>query len=289
MMATHWVGRELVLLDLETDAPEPDEAFAIQAALVHIRPGEAHYKREWLIKPRRDIPEGAVKVHKISTERALAEGMAPERALQEIFMELSSRWHPGNVLIGANVCYDLTVLDREFGRLFGTALSICGPAVDTLLLDKRLDKWRKGSRRLGDTARHYGLVLDNAHDALADCMAAGQLTYKMVIRSMRGQWPRPKWGKVDPTERHARALVASDNAPALHDAQVRWHEEGQLGLAEYWRTPKAVAKTWERVRAGELTRAEAQVWIAGLPAAADRAEATARGCWPLVPRMPVTT
>lgn len=288
-MTDHWIKRELLLLDLETDAPEPEQAHAIQAALIHVRPGQESYRREWLIQPRRDIPDGAVAVHKISTERARAEGLAPEMALAQIHAELHQRWHARNVLIGANVCYDLTVLDSEFGRLLGTQLLILGPVVDTLLLDKRLDKWRRGSRQLADTAKHYGVELTAAHDALADCEAAGRLAYKMVLRATRNQWPRPKWGRVDPTERHARALVASDDAVGLHDAQVLWHEEGQLGLAAYFRTPKAVAKVNERVAAGELTREQGYARIADLPAAADRAEATARGCWPLRPRVPVAT
>jgi DNA polymerase-3 subunit epsilon len=288
-MADHWIGRELLLLDLETDAPEPSEAFIIQAAVVHVRPGQDSHRRSWLAQPRREIPAGAVAVHEISTERARAEGRPITEVLIEIKAALGA-WRDDVVLIGANVCYDLTVLDREFGRHLDLGrLSIGGPAVDTLLLDKRLDKWRKGSRRLKDTARHYGVDLRDAHDALADCEAAGRLAYKMVLRSMRGQWPRPRWGKVDPEERHARALVASDNARGLHDAQVLWHEQGQLGLAAYWRTPKAIAKTWERHHAGELTREEALEWIAGLPAAADRAESTARGCWPVQPRVPVAT
>lgn len=286
-MADHWIARELVLLDLETDAPEPDEAYIVQAALVHVRPGQESLRRKWLVRPRREIPAGATGVHGITTAQAQG-GVSIQEALEEIDAELTA-WHAGSVLIGANVCYDLTVLDREFGRILGTKMLIRGPAVDTLLLDKRLDKWRKGSRKLKDSARHYGVELHDAHDALADCEAAGRLAYKMVLRAMRNQWPRPKWGKVDPDERAARVLVASDDAPGLHAAQILWHEQGQLGLADYWRTPKAISKTWERHRAGELTREEAEEWIAGLPAAADRAEATARGCWPLVPRVPVAT
>lgn len=287
-MVDHWITRELVLLDLETDDSEPDEAFIIQAALVHVVPGRESYRREWLCQPRREIPDGAVGVHGITTQHAAAQGLPARDVLEEIDEELT-RWTHASVLIGANICYDLTVLDRELGRNLGTRMHIRGPAVDTLLLDKRLDKWRKGTRKLGPTAKHYGVVLDNAHDALADCEAAGRLAYKMVARAKADQWPRPKWGKVDPEEREARALVAADDVHGLHDAQVRWHEEGQLGLAAYWRTSKAVTKTWERMRAGELTREQAQAWIDGLPAAADRAEAMAHGCWPLRPRVPVAT
>jgi DNA polymerase III epsilon subunit-like protein len=192
-------------------------------------------------------------------------------------------------LIGHNIGYDLTVSDRELGRVLGGELTVRGPVVDTLLCDKNLDRFRKGSRQLSDQAKHYGLEFQgNAHDALADARLAGQLAYKLVARSINNRWPRSRYGP-HKTERHARGLMAADDVAALHAAQVRWHEEGQLGLAEYWRTPKAVEKTWEKVSRGELTEAEANEWIAGLPAAADRVESQARGCWPLIPRVAATT
>lgn len=279
----HWIKRELLLFDTETDAADPEQAYLIQGALVHIRPGQPRGTWTSIAQPRRDIPDEAAGVHGIPTRRAQQEGRPIKVVLTELLDGLAA-WTKHNVLVGHNIGYDLTVLDRECQRVLDREFPIRGPVVDTLLLDKRCDKWRKGSRQLSDQCRHYGLELgDNAHEALADAVAAGQLAWKLVARSANNRWPRSRWGP-DASERHARALVAADNAGSLHTFQAKWHEEGQRGLAAYWRTPKAVAKTWEKVGRGEMTREEAQAWIDGLPAAADRVEAQAAGCWPVIPR-----
>jgi hypothetical protein len=46
---------------------------------------------------------------------------------------------------------------------------------------------------------------------------------------------------------------------------------------------------WEKVARGDMTEVECKAWIEQLPEAADRVAAQARGCWPLLPRVPATT
>lgn len=287
----HWIKGDLLLFDTETDAADPTEAQLIQVALIHLAGGDREYTKTWLVKPRREIPAEATGVHKITTERADADGEPIETVLTEVRRAITSRWNQRTVLVGSNINYDLTVLDRERARVFGeaTSLPILGPVVDALLLDKRVDRYRPGSRQLKDQCAHYGLELgDDAHDATADALAAGQLAWKIAVRCIKRRWPRVRYGP-HYTERHARELVASGNALALHEAQRGWHEEGQRGLAEYWRSPKAIDKTWEKVERGELTHEDAELLIAELPSMADRVDSQAVGCWPLIPRQLVTT
>lgn len=286
---THFNAGERLLFDTETDNPDPTEAFIIQAALIHVKPGSELRQWKWLVKPRRPIPAEATAVHGISTEQAERDGEPVHAVISELAAILTECWTPACPLVGHNIGYDITVTDRELGRIWDRELLPAGPVIDTLLLDKELDKYRAGSRQLSDQCRHYGLELGaDAHDAFADALAAGRLLHKMVARCVNKSWPRRgRWGP-SKSERSARALVAAGDAHSLHTAQVDWHREGQLGLAEYWRSPKAVEKTWEKVSRGEMTREEAVEWIAGLPEAADRVEAQAQGCWPLIPRL-VTT
>lgn len=287
-MTDHWIRRELLLLDTETDAADPTAAHLIQGALLRINPGNPRWQWTRIAAPRRDIPDEAVGVHDISTARAYAEGVPIEQVLTELLEGLAA-WSQHNVLIGHNIGYDLTVIDRECQRVLGTQLSISGPVIDTLLLDKRCDKWRKGSRQLSDQCKHYALELgDNAHEAVADAVAAGQLAWKLVARSKNNRWRRGRWGP-DATELQARELVAKDDAPELHRWQIAWHEEERRGLAAYWRTPKARDKTWEKVASGEWTEDKAREWIDCLPAMADEVEANAAGCWPVQPRVSVVT
>lgn len=255
----------------------------IQAAVIHIVPGVPLRRWEWLVQPRREIPAEAVAVHKITTERARCEGLPIAEVMEQLASALSL-WAPGVPLLGHNVSYDLTLADRELGRALGRELPIAGPVVDTLLLDKACDAYRPGERTLSKQCEHYGIELGaDAHDAGADALASGRLAHKIVTRCRNNAWPRGKYPPNKAT-RAARAVIAGGDAAALHTAQVAWHEAGQLGLADYWRSPKAVEKAWEKHKRGEMTEAETVAWIEQLPEAADRVESQARGCWPMLPR-----
>lgn len=283
MTSEHWIGGELLLFDTETDSPEPEDAHLIQAAVIHVRPGETRRQWKWLCRPTRPIPPGATAVHKISTEQATVQGLPREQVLNEMMAVLSD-WRPGVPLIGHNIGYDLTVTDRNLGRELGAELSIAGPVIDTLLIDKCVDMWRPGERALTTQCQHYQIKLEGAHDAFADALAAGHLAWRLATRK---NWP---WGRYGPSkgEKEARAVLASGDLQALHDAQVWWFELTQLDLADYFTTPRALEKIERKVAAGKLTREAADERIANLPRDVQRILATARGGWPLLPRVPVT-
>jgi DNA polymerase-3 subunit epsilon len=283
-MGEHWIRGELLLFDTETDSPEPEDAHLIQAAIIHVRPGEKRRQWKWLCRPTRPIPPGATAVHGISTEEATVDGQ-PRADVLEDMMEVLSDWRPDVPLVGHNVHFDLTVLDRNLGRELGTELAIAGPVIDTLLIDKCCDKWRPGERTLTTQCQHYKIELTAAHDAFADALAAGHLAWRLATcRS----WPPGRYGP-SKGEREARAVLAMGDAAMLHAAQILWFEESQLGLADYFTTPKALAKIEEKVAAGKLTREAADERIASLPADVERIRATAKGGWPLLPRVSVAT
>lgn len=279
----HFIKGKLLLFDLETDAKDPDDARLIEAAAVHVVPTMGRVERSWLAVPERPIPAEATGVHGITTERAAAEGKPRHEVLRQIVTQLLL-WDDECPLIGHNINYDLTVLDRELDRVRGTRLELRGPVVDTFLLDKCLDQWRPGSRQLTDTARHYRINLDKAHSACADAVAAGQIAWRM---STIKAWPRGRYGPA-PIERESRALIATGDAWALHEAQKRWFAVKQRELAEYFRTSKAVESIERKVAEGRMTRQAGDAAILDLPASADRAQALAEGGWPLRPLLATT-
>ncbi len=144
--------------------------------------GEWVEKRSWVIDPGVDIPEEAAKVHGYTNERIAemrerGETTTPEVSLPEIAHVLESSGVP---VVIYNAAYDLTVVDREQVRLGCPGLQIDRLSViDPLVIDKAIDKYRKGSRKLEDTARHYDVPTGNAHDAEADCLMAGRLALKL--------------------------------------------------------------------------------------------------------------
>lgn len=279
----HFIHGRLCLFDLETDHKDPDEAFLVQAAAVHVVPGEDRRELEWIAKPRRPIPDEAAGVHGITTQRAATEGRDVRLVLVEIMREGLGPWGADCPLIGHNVNYDLTVLDRELHRHFGQGLRIRGPVIDTLLLDKCCDQWRPGSRQLADTAAHYGFELADAHNAAPDALMAGRLAWAMAVKSAKAQWPRGQYGPSN-LERAARRAMRAGDAVRLHELQARWYEQTQLELADYFETPKAIEAIERKVAEGRLTREQGDAAIASLPQDARRCRESAANGWPVRPR-----
>jgi DNA polymerase-3 subunit epsilon len=52
--------------------------------------------------------------------------------------------------------------------------------IDPLVIDRRFDRYRRGSRKLDAMCAHYGVALDGAHDAGHDAVAAARLAWKQA-------------------------------------------------------------------------------------------------------------
>jgi DNA polymerase-3 subunit epsilon len=83
-----------------------------------------------------------------------------------------------------NARYDLSLLDRECRRHGVPSLAerlgrAPAPVVDPLVLDKHVDRYRRGKRALQALCAHYGVPLDDAHNAGADALAAARVARRM--------------------------------------------------------------------------------------------------------------
>ncbi|UIZ92988.1 3'-5' exonuclease [Corynebacterium sp. CNCTC7651] len=168
----------MLSFDLETTSANPREARIVTSALVRIDGREVH-ATETMADPGVEIPAEAAAVHGISTERARAEGRPHEEVLRETVQAIKAAWDDGLTLIVFNAPYDLTVLRQLTGDF-----TVTGPVYDPLLIDRAKDRYRKGSRRLGDMCEVYGVRIDTAHEATSDAMAAARIAWKQVR-----QWP----------------------------------------------------------------------------------------------------
>lgn len=221
-----WNTGRLTGFDLETTGVDVEEDRVVTACVVHCGGGEDTQSRMWLADPGVEIPEGAAKVHGISTEQARAEGAPAATVVAEIVAELAQAVNGGQPLVIMNAAYDLTLLDREARRhgitplaeLVGDRLLVLDPRV----LDKQVDKFRRGGRKLEDLCRTYRVALDGAHSADADALAACRVVWRM--------------GQSFPDM--TRATVAE-----LHALQTGWAREQAESLASYFRrTPGK--ETW---------------------------------------------
>jgi DNA polymerase-3 subunit epsilon len=209
-----WADR-LAVFDLETTGIDVETSRVVTANVSRLdAAGEPLHRRDWLADPGVDIPEQATAVHGISTEHARSEGRPAAEVVAEIVAELRSAFDEGYALVVYNAPYDLTLLHREAIRHGVEPLSGPFPVIDPLVIDKQVDRYRKGKRTLEAASGHYGVSLTDAHDAGADAIAAGR-----VAQSIAAAFPAEL------------GLAAGE----LHEAQRAWHEAQCSSFEEYMR------------------------------------------------------
>lgn len=183
-MATTWADGPLLGFDLETTGTDTAEARIVTATTVLDVPGQDPQVREWLVNPGIDIPSEAAAVHGVTTEHARAYGMAPRDALRELGTVLVDALRAGIPVVAFNAAYDCTVTDRELRRHLNTSFDLCGHIIDPMVIDRAVDKYRKGKRKLGMVCAVYGVMLTeaDAHTSTGDTIAAVALTRAVGAR-----------------------------------------------------------------------------------------------------------
>ena len=166
-------------------------------------------RREWLANPGIPIPPMATSVHGITNEIAERDGRPAAEVIGEILEALREYLSQGVAVVAYNAPYDFTMLHHEAIRHGFAPLDSPAPVIDPLVIDKKLDKWRKGSRKLEAVAPLYGVSLDNAHTAADDAIAAGRVAQAIA-------------------KKYAAELPS--DAMAMHDAQVAWSREQVLSF-----------------------------------------------------------
>lgn len=166
----------LTVFDLETTGIDVETSRIVTAHVGVIdATGTVLERTDWLADPGIEIPEPATAVHKITTEHARANGRVSAEVVAEIIATLRAGFDRGLALVAYNAAYDLTLLNREAVRNGIVPLLNPVPVVDPLVIDRAVDKYRKGKRTLEAASLFYGVDLVGAHDAGADAVAAGRV------------------------------------------------------------------------------------------------------------------
>jgi DNA polymerase III, epsilon subunit and related 3''-5'' exonucleases len=209
---------ELGVFDLETTGVDTETARIVSAHVgVLDATGDVIERLDWLVDPGVEIPEQATAVHGISTSQARAQGRPASLAIAEIVAALRTLLRRDIPIVAYNAPYDLTLLNREARRHAIAPLEEPAPIIDPLVIDKAVDKYRRGKRTLELTAGFYGVPLIGAHDAGADAIAAGR-----VAQAIARAYP---------------AELGID-AAELHRLQVRWCKEQAADFQDYMRREK---------------------------------------------------
>lgn len=208
-MTPEWTDK-LIGFDLETTGVDPDTALLVSAAVVDYDDGERQDLVEWAIDPGVPIPEEASRIHGV-WERDRTGRQDHDTAVLEIVEELGDAWRAGYMVVVFNAPYDLTLLQVR-AREAGAEFTVGGPVFDPMVVDRYLDRYRKGRRTLEAQAAHYGVALDRAHTAGDDAEAAVQVALAVAER-----WPEELEGGT------------------LMERQERWARENMDGLREWFR------------------------------------------------------
>jgi len=183
--AQTWTEGPLLGFDTETTGVETHRDRIVTAAVV-LRAGPETTVRTWLIDPGIPIPAEAAAIHGITTEYARQYGQQPGEALEEIAALIAGHLRAGHPLVAFNATFDVTILEAELKRhglptVEDRISRAFSPVIDPLVLDRALDRYRRGKRKLIDLCTVYD-VLDTGtfHTADADVIATLDLLAKMV-------------------------------------------------------------------------------------------------------------
>ncbi|MDJ0322737.1 exonuclease domain-containing protein [Cryobacterium sp. PH31-AA6] len=205
----------LAVFDLETTGIDVETSRIVSATVAIIdREGAVLERVDWLLDPGIEIPAQATNVHGITTEDAVANGRGAAEGVAEIVATIREHLGRGLPLVAYNAPYDLTLLNRESLRHGVLPLVAPSPVVDPLVIDKAIDRYRKGKRTLEVTSAFYGVTLDDAHDSAADAIAAGRVA-QAIVRAHGGKLP---------------ATVTE-----LHELQAKWSLEQAESFQAYMR------------------------------------------------------
>ncbi len=198
-----WEDGPLVGLDFETTGVDPKRDPPVQVAIVTTSAEGVLGEEVFLVDPEREIPEAAVAVHGITTERARREGRSLEEAARRVHWAMAQALSEDVPVVAMNASFDLTIAETLFRR-FGLRPLDWRAVLDPLVLDRHLDRYRPGKRRLDALCEHYRVSLLQAHDAASDATAAVELTRRIALSY-------PMCGRVP--------------ASRLTRLQAAWHQE----------------------------------------------------------------
>ena len=225
----NWFDGRLAAFDIETTGTSIESDRIVTAAVSLVGGGEEAVNRSWLVNPGVPIPAEATEVHKITNEMALSQGMPAAEAVEEITAILADALAEEIPIVAFNGRFDLTILDREARRHGVRPLvdRVGGPdgllVIDPYVLDKQVDRFRKGRRNLTQLCEIYRVPLDAAHDADADALGAARLAWRMGT-SYR------ELGELDIFELHEKQIIwALEQAESL---QRYFTEQGRAERIE---------------------------------------------------------
>lgn len=208
-------AENLAVFDTETTGIDTSTARIVSASIAVLDgSGVVTERYDWLLDPGIEIPDPAFQVHGISTEVARSSGIKADVGVAQIVEQMLAMFDRGLPLVAYNAPFDLSLLRAEAKRYGIQWPNQVSPVIDPLVLDKQLDRYRKGKRTLEAVAPHYGVEIGTAHDAGDDAIAAGRV-FQALAQKYSDKMP--------------------DDVNALHGSQIEWAAAQAENFQEYMR------------------------------------------------------
>lgn len=180
-MTAAWVNKPWLALDFETTGVDPFADRIVSYACLVVDPAGAVIQGDSdIVNAKVLIPDEAAAIHGITNEIAERDGCEINQALSRI-ADLIAEYRTSPLVI-YNAPFDWPLLHAEAER---HSVEILPPAgiLDPLVIDRHIDRFRRGGRKLTSVAAHYGIQLgDAAHNAHADAHAAARIMRAIVGR-----------------------------------------------------------------------------------------------------------
>lgn len=215
-----WYEGPLAAFDTEATGGDVENDRIVSAALVvQDGPGSRPRATRWLVNPGVPVPAGATLPHGLTDEHLQRDGRWPAPVMYEVAQALAEQARVGRPLVVMNAPFDLTLLDRELRRHRASSLARWFErtpllVLDPWVLDRHLDRCRKGRRTLTDLCALYEVPWEAAHDAAADAAAALEVA-RAVGRRFASRLERLSPGE-------------------LHTLQAVWHAGQARGLQTWF-------------------------------------------------------
>lgn len=219
--------------DLETTGVDPRKDVPVSYALISTRGDEFQELDNSLVNPGCAIPPEATSIHGI-TDQMVDNANPLVTAIPIVGNKLVAASAEGVPVVGMNLVFDLTIVDTQWRFLTGEGLverGWKGPVIDVLLLDRALDKYRKGNRSLSSLCKTYAVEHGGAHDARHDVVASIQLAIILARRFQLGE-------------------IALD---ILTKRQAQWHRDWAINYSQ-WRVRQGKPPLGEEARDWPLMR-----------------------------------
>lgn len=229
-----WLGydSETTGIDVFTDR-------LVTACVAYRSEADSGWTRTWLTNvDGQPIPAEATAVHNITTEYAHEHGEPVIEVAEAVRKLLQDAWAKDIPVVACNASFDLSLLNAELLRAGHRELTIDGPVLDPLVLDRAVDRYRRGSRKLPDLCAHYNVAhtaagpgedrdtAAGAHDATADALAALRVIWRLAQK-----YPD----------------LAAKSAADVHALQAEAHVAWAEGFEAYLRTQgsgEEISRDW---------------------------------------------